>query len=114
MLENTGVFKHSLPLRKGLALSQAGVRNLKNTVWKTLFGTARISTEVRNGESTVGGPKWTKMDLCRPKWTKMDHFGLANAIKSSSEEGHFDRNGRLDPFGPFWSSTLSDSAAASP
>ena len=34
---------------------------------------------VRNGQSTVGGPKWTKMDVFRPKWTKMDHFGLANA-----------------------------------
>ena len=41
MLENTGVFRHSLPLRKGLPLSQAGVRNLKNTVWKTPFGTVR-------------------------------------------------------------------------
>ena len=29
----------------------------------------------RNGQSTVGGPKWTKMDLFKPKWTKMDHFG---------------------------------------
>ena len=25
--------------------------------------------------ATVGGPKWTKIDLFRPKWTKMDHFG---------------------------------------
>ena len=23
----------------------------------------------RNGQSTVGRPKWTKMDLLRPKWT---------------------------------------------
>ena len=30
---------------------------------------------VRNGQSTVGGPTWTKMDLFRPKWTEMDHFG---------------------------------------
>ena len=27
------------------------------------------------GQSTVGGPKWTKMDLFRPKRTKWDHFG---------------------------------------
>ena len=27
------------------------------------------------GQSTVGGPKWTKIDLFGPKWTKMDHFG---------------------------------------
>ena len=26
----------------------------------------------RNGQSTVGGPKWTKI---RPKWTKMHHLG---------------------------------------
>ena len=30
---------------------------------------------VRNDQRTVGGPKWTKMDLFRPKWTKMDDFG---------------------------------------
>ena len=30
---------------------------------------------LRNGQSTVGGPKWTKMDLSRPKWTKMGHLG---------------------------------------
>ena len=29
----------------------------------------------RSDQSTVGGPKWTKIDLFRPKWTKMDHFG---------------------------------------
>ena len=36
-----------------------------------------VSGTVRNGQSTVGGPKWTKMDLFRPKpkWTKMDHLG---------------------------------------
>ena len=34
---------------------------------------------IRNGQSTVGGPKWTKMDLFRPKWTILVHFGLANA-----------------------------------
>ena len=33
----------------------------------------------RNSQSTVGGPKCTKMDLFRPKWTILVHFGLANA-----------------------------------
>ena len=33
----------------------------------------------RNGQSTVGGPKWTKMDLSRPKWTILLYYGLANA-----------------------------------
>ena len=39
---NTAVFRHSLSLWKGLPLSQAEVRNLKNTVWKTPFGTLRF------------------------------------------------------------------------
>ena len=37
---------------------------------------------VRSDQSTVGGPKWTKIDLFRrngPKWTILVHFGLANA-----------------------------------
>ena len=37
---------------------------------------------LRNGQSTVGGPKWTKMALFRPngpKWTILVFFGLANA-----------------------------------
>ena len=39
MLENTGVFRHSLCLCTGFPLLQTGLRNLKNTVWKTPFGT---------------------------------------------------------------------------
>ena len=35
----------------------------------------RTSRLFRNGQSTVGGPKWTKMGLFRPKWTKMDYLG---------------------------------------
>ena len=31
------------------------------------------------GQSMVGGPKWTKMDLFRPTWIILVHFGLANA-----------------------------------
>ena len=41
MLENKGVFRHLCPSEGGLPLSQAEVRNLKNTVWKTPFGTLR-------------------------------------------------------------------------
>ena len=41
MFENTGVFRQSLSLERGLPLSQAEVKNLKNTVWKTPFGTLR-------------------------------------------------------------------------
>ena len=40
----------------------------------------------------------------RPKWTKMVHFGLPNANIRFG----------IDHFGPFWSSTLSDSTVASP
>ena len=48
MLENTGVFRHSLSLCIGFPLLQAGVRNLKNTVWKTPFGNLRSDFPARN------------------------------------------------------------------
>ena len=54
------------------------------------------------------------MDLSgqnRPKWSPGGT--VSRMLKSGSEEGHFDQNGRLDHFGPFWSSTLSDSTVAS-
>ena len=35
----TGVFRHILSLCRGFPLSHDEVRNLKNTVWKTPFGT---------------------------------------------------------------------------
>ena len=39
------------------------------------FGTPDdLSTLFRGGQSTVGRPRWTKMNLFRPKWTKIDHF----------------------------------------
>ena len=56
------------------------------------------------------------MDQNGPLQAKMDHFGpfgLANA-KIQFGIKHFDQNGCLDHFGPFWSSTLSDSTAAIP
>ena len=34
---------------------------------------------VRKGQSTVSGPKRTKMDLFRPKWNKMDHLTLSDS-----------------------------------
>ena len=43
MLEKTSVFRHSLSLQSRLLLPQAEVRNLKNTVWKTPFGTLRTT-----------------------------------------------------------------------
>ena len=50
--EKTGVFRHSSSLWRGLSLSQAKVRSLKNTVWKTPFGTLRNSgTNHRNRKS---------------------------------------------------------------
>ena len=48
-----------------------------------------------------------------PKWTKMDHFGLADAQIQFGIRA-LDQNGRLDHFGPLWSSALSDSTAAIP
>ena len=41
MFEKTGVWRHFLSLSRGSLLSQAEVRNMKNTVWKTPFGTRR-------------------------------------------------------------------------
>ena len=34
--------------------------------------------KLRKCHSTVGGLKWTKMDLFRPKWTMLVRFALAN------------------------------------
>ena len=42
MFENTAVFKRFLSLLRGFPLSQPEVGDLKNTVWKTLFGTLRL------------------------------------------------------------------------
>ena len=64
----------------------------------------------RSGQSTVGGPEWTKIDLFRPKWTIL----VSRIPNSSSECSHFDQNGRFKHFGPFWSSKLSDSTPATP
>ena len=54
--------------------------------------------QLRNGQSKVGRPKWTKMDLFRPKRTILVHFGLANA-KLQFRIRSF---GPKWPFGPFW------------
>ena len=43
----SGVFRHSLSLWRGLPLSRAEVRNLKNTVWKAPFGTLQSKWKVR-------------------------------------------------------------------
>ena len=66
----------------------------------------------RSGQSTVGGPTWTKMDLCGPKWTKI--WCLECKINSSSEYGHCDQNGRFDHVGPFWASVPSDTTVPTP
>ena len=39
----------------------------------------RQEVYLRNGQSTAGGPKWTKTDPFRPKWTILVDFGLSNA-----------------------------------
>ena len=64
-----------------------------------LRGTHKFSG-VRNGQSTVGGPKWTKMDLFRPKWTILVHFGLANAKAPVRKKVILTKM----VVGPFWSS----------
>ena len=57
------------------------------------------------------GPKWTSSGQNGPKWTILVHFGHAEVrfgIRSFWPKWSF------GPFGPFWSSTLSDSTAATP
>ena len=69
---------------------------------------------VRVRLADLNGPKWTSSGQDGPKWTILVHFGLENAKKPVRNKVIFDQNGRLDHFGPFWSSTLSDSTAATP
>ena len=57
---------------------------MSSLFWNRLLETVLrpFLTILRNGQSTVGGPNRTKMDLFGqngPNFTKMDHFGLANA-----------------------------------
>ena len=78
--------------------------------WRSRSDWPKIVTWIRNGQSTVGGPKWTKMGFFRPKWTILVHFGLANAKIRFGIRSFWPKWS----FGPFWSSTLSDSTAATP
>ena len=60
-----------------------------------------VVPKFRNGQSTVGGPKWTKMALLRPKWTKWSilvHVGLANAKIRFGIRSFWPKWS----FGPFW------------
>ena len=52
VLENIGVFRHYLSLWRGFPLSKAEVRNVKNTVWKTPFGTLRLTKRMGGGKRT--------------------------------------------------------------
>ena len=70
------------PLKKWTARPatyQPSVRNPKESIGQSRPNQreTRLSGVyiIRGGQSTTGGPKWTKMDLFRPKWTKMDYFG---------------------------------------
>ena len=61
MLENIGVFRHHLSLWRGFPLSKAEVRNLKNTVCKTPFGTLRYlhaHTGVMTSHTRKHAPKF--------------------------------------------------------
>ena len=73
-----------------------------------------ISGMARVRLADLNGPKWTSLNQNEPKWTILVRFSLANAKIQFGIRTKMDQNGRLDHFGPFWSSTLSNSAAASP
>ena len=74
MLEKTGVFRHSSSLWRGLPLSEAEVRNLKNTVWKTPFGTLRFlgcakgAEKVSCGETVVQKGGFGESVSSLPPW----------------------------------------------
>ena len=76
-------------------------------------GCGKDDLSIRSRHSTVGAPKGTKINLNGANWAIVVHFGLANA-KSGSESGQMVQNGRLNHFGPFWSSTPSGSTVATP
>ena len=56
--------------------------------------------KIRNGQSTDGGPRGTKMDLFRPKWSILVHFGLANAKMRLGIRSFWPNRSLL---GPYWS-----------
>ena len=80
---NTGVLRRLFCPSEGVFLSQAEVRNLKNTVWKTPFGTLRVKRE--NGftktllpllfQGFSAGDSFSESVL---RFTKMTDFLLAS------------------------------------
>ena len=74
------------------------------------------------GPETSKVPKMVRRGCRRFFWTQGAGRGNcfffrgrnAHQLSFFSNQGHSDQNGRLDHFGPFWSSTLSDSTLASP
>ena len=69
-------------LQSSPSLPQNSVSSLfRNSALETVFRPfpnspceccpSTFSQVIKSGQSTGGGPKWTKMDLLRPKWTKM-------------------------------------------
>ena len=62
MTENMGVFRHfALPLSE-IAPVQAKVKNLKNTVWKTPFGTLWQRGKSSPSAVFFGGGGWELHD----------------------------------------------------
>ena len=57
-----------------------------------------VSVHIWNGQSTVGGPKWTSSGQNGPKWTILVHFGLANAKIQFGIRSFWPKWS----FGPFW------------
>ena len=69
----------------------------------TVVGVSKLSKFelITNGQSTVGGPKWTKWTCLGqngPKWTILVHFGLANAKLRFGIRPFWPKWS----FGPFW------------
>ena len=85
MLENTVVFRRSSSLWRGFALSQAKVRNLKNTVWKTPFGT--LTPQLASSQGLASN--WTKLTIKQEKKRQKDkslHFHAATPPEQTTKK----------------------------
>ena len=68
--------------------------------WFTFEFSSCMHTLIRNCQSTVGGPKWTKMDLFRPKWTILVHL-VSRLLNPVRDKVVLTIIVKMDHFGPF-------------
>ena len=69
------VFKVRLQEKKRLNCSLAGDGDVRDRKSRRFAIAIFWCSQLRSGQGTAGGPKWTKMSLLRPRWTKIQ-FGI--------------------------------------